>query len=220
MVLIIGVAGAIASGKSTACQILSEQGAVHCDADKLVHRMYDPGKPAFDRIIDEFGKDVVGSDGFIDRKILGGKVFGNPDKMAKLTKAIGNIQEEIEGVMKQWRKDLNNDDIALMEAVNFMDSGYGRYSDLTWLFAVDDDVALKRLMDRNSLDLDGAKQRLASQRHWTERKDGADIITHNNGTIEDLVSIVNIEIKNLKTNKKNNSLPTSKYNSWWNAKTS
>ena len=71
MVLIIGVAGAIASGKSTACQILSEQGAVHCDADKLVHRMYDPGKPAFDRIIDEFGKDVVGSDGFIDRKILG-----------------------------------------------------------------------------------------------------------------------------------------------------
>ena len=72
MVLIIGVAGAIASGKSTACRLLSEQGAVHCDADKLVHRMYDPGKPAVDRRIIEFGKDVVGEDGFIDRKILGG----------------------------------------------------------------------------------------------------------------------------------------------------
>tara|TARA_Y100000817_G_C16821094_1_gene528918 strand:+ start:117 stop:779 length:663 start_codon:yes stop_codon:yes gene_type:complete len=215
MVLIIGVAGAIASGKSTACRLLSEQGAVHCDADKLVHRMYDPGKPAFDRIIIEFGKDVVGEDGFIDRKILGGKVFGNPDKMSKLTKAIGNIKEEIEGVMKQWRHDLKDDDIALMEAVNFMDSGYGRYSDLTWLFAVDDDVALKRLMERNNLDMDAAQQRLSSQRHWTERKDGADIITHNNGTIEELISIVNNEIINLKTNHKNKSLTKSKYTQWW-----
>ena len=189
MVLIIGVAGAIASGKSTACRLLSEQGAVHCDADKLVHRMYDPGKPAFDRIIIEFGKDVVGEDGFIDRKILGGKVFGNPDKMSKLTKAIGNIKEEIEGVMKQWRQDLKDDDIALMEAVNFMDSGYGRYSDLTWLFAVNDDVALKRLMERNNLDMDAAQQRLSSQRHWTERKDGADTVSYTHLTLPTIYSV-------------------------------
>ncbi|MEC9320593.1 MAG: dephospho-CoA kinase, partial [Chloroflexota bacterium] len=46
MPLIIGITGSIASGKSTACQYLQSRGAIHCDADKLVHRMYDPGKPA------------------------------------------------------------------------------------------------------------------------------------------------------------------------------
>ena len=65
------------------------------------------------------------------------------------------------------------------------------------------------------LDMDAAQQRLSSQRHWTERKDGADIITHNNGTIEELISIVNNEIINLKTNHKNKSLTKSKYTQWW-----
>ena len=80
MPLVIGITGAIASGKSTACQILENLGGTHCDADKLVHRMYDPGKPAFHRIVKSFGDEVVGTDGFIDRKQLGSKVFGNPEK--------------------------------------------------------------------------------------------------------------------------------------------
>ncbi|MDC0035805.1 dephospho-CoA kinase, partial [Chloroflexi bacterium] len=71
MPLIIGVTGAIASGKSTACKILENLGATHSDADKLVHRMYDPGKPAFKRIVESFGEEVIGGDGFVDRKILG-----------------------------------------------------------------------------------------------------------------------------------------------------
>ena len=60
MPLIIGVAGAIATGKSSACKILEKLGATHCDADKLVHTLYEPGKPAFDRIIETFGDEVVG----------------------------------------------------------------------------------------------------------------------------------------------------------------
>ena len=47
MPLIIGVTGSIATGKSTACSVMVEMGAIHCDADRLVHRMYDPGTEAF-----------------------------------------------------------------------------------------------------------------------------------------------------------------------------
>jgi len=59
MPLIIGVTGSIATGKSTACRYFVDQGAIHCDADKLVHSMYEPGKPAFDRIVKTFGNDVI-----------------------------------------------------------------------------------------------------------------------------------------------------------------
>ena len=98
MPLIIGITGSIASGKSSACQFLESKGAVHCDADRLVHRMYDPGKPAFDRIVKAFGNMVVNDHGVIDRKILGGKEFGKPKEMAKLTEAIGDIFAEVSGV--------------------------------------------------------------------------------------------------------------------------
>ena len=66
MPLVIGLAGSIATGKSTACETIVDMGAVHCDADRLVHRMYDPGTPAFDRIVAIFSDEVVGDDGYID----------------------------------------------------------------------------------------------------------------------------------------------------------
>ena len=85
--LVIGLAGTIAAGKSTVGQLLVERGAHHCDADKLVHRLYDPGTPGFDRVVEAFGTEVVGADGYVDRKILGAKVFGKPEEMNKLTRA-------------------------------------------------------------------------------------------------------------------------------------
>ena len=53
--LIIGLTGSIAAGKSTVGQLLEERGAVHCDADKLVHKLYDPGTPGFEKVVAHFG---------------------------------------------------------------------------------------------------------------------------------------------------------------------
>ena len=113
MPLIIGVTGSIATGKSTACQLMVDQGAVHCDADRLVHRMYDPGTDAFDRIVAIFGDEIVGEDGYIDRRKLGAKVFGKPEEMNKLTTAIGSIVDAIKAVIDEWNDTLGADDVAV-----------------------------------------------------------------------------------------------------------
>ena len=220
MPLIIGVTGSIASGKSSACQFLESKGAVHCDADRLVHRMYDPGKPAFDRIVKVFGETVVDDHGVIDRKILGGKVFGKPKEMAKLTEAIGDIFAEVSGVMKRWRNSLAPHDIGLMEAVNFIEAGYGQFSDVTWLFAVDDNLAISRLMARNDLDQIAAEQRLASQQKWEDRAPAADIVTHNDGTMAELERKVELEINGIHSKHLAGILPTSKYMGWYKDKIS
>ena len=220
MPLIIGVTGSIASGKSSACQFLESKGAVHCDADRLVHRMYDPGKPAFDRIVKAFGDMVVDDHGVIDRKILGGKVFGKPKEMAKLTEAIGDIFAEVSGVMKTWRNSLAPHEIGLMEAVNFIEAGYGQFSDVTWLFAVDDNLAISRLMARNNLDQTAAEQRLASQQKWEERAPAADIVTHNDGTMAELERKVELEISTIHSKHLAGILPTSKYMGWYEDKIS
>ena len=218
MPLIIGVTGSIASGKSTACKLLESQGIIHCDADKLVHRMYDPGKPAFDRIVSEFGTEVVGADGFIDRKRLGSKVFGDSNAMSRLTTAIGDIKKEVTQVMRMWRDNLADNDVALMEAVNFLEAGYGMYSDLTWLFTVKKEVAVKRLMRRNNLDRKDANIRIDSQIDWHERQDASDLITHNNDDLESFKQRVLSTIAEVKQMRTQGSLKPSKYGSWWAAR--
>ena len=218
MALVIGVTGSIASGKSTACKLLESRGAVYCDADKLVHQMYDPGKPAFYRIVDEFGESVVGTDGYIDRKILGSKVFGNSKSMERLTTAIGDIKQEVTGVMVEWRDNLSTEDIGLMEAVNFVEAGYGNYSDLTWLFAVETDTAVKRLMNRNALSEKDAHKRMASQKDWRDREEASDLVTHNDGDLEALNKSVLTTIDRVVRMYKSGTLQPSKYDEWWNAR--
>src|SRR2546423_8134367 len=104
MPLIIGVTGSIAAGKSLACSTLVQLGAVHCDADKLVHRLYDPGTPGFERVVAAFGDEVVGADGLVDRRVLGSKVFGNPEAMRRLTRAMGDISGAIRAQIGPWRE--------------------------------------------------------------------------------------------------------------------
>ncbi len=192
MPLIIGITGSIATGKSTACQVMAEMGAVHCDADRLVHRLYDPGTDAFDRIVGIFGEEIVGSDGFIDRRILGAEVFGNPEQMNRLTTAIGSIADAVKRVIDEWNETLDADEVAVLEAVNLIEAGYGQWCHQLWLFACDADTARQRLAARNQYTDEEVEQRLASQRHWEDRAPAADLVIFNNGLQDLFVS----EVKN------------------------
>ena len=215
MPLIIGITGSIATGKSSACELMAAQGAIHCDADRLVHRLYDPGKPAFDRIVAAFGREVVGADGYIDRKVLGGKVFGKPDEMSKLTGAIGDIAAAVKQVVDGWNETLGADDVAVLEAVNLIEAGYGRWCGAVWLFACEPDIARRRLMERNGFSAAEADQRLASQRAWRERAPAADVVIHNNGGLAEFQGRVSGEFAEAVRLWRAGRLPESAYYHWW-----
>src|SRR5690242_530177 len=104
MGVLIGVTGSIAAGKSYLCSRLAERhGAVHIDADREVHRMYEPGTAAFDRIVGLFGAGVVGADGTIDRKAVGELVFGNPSRMQSFRAAIGDIPAHFMALLRSHK---------------------------------------------------------------------------------------------------------------------
>ena len=65
--------GSIAVGKSYVLSVLAELGCVTFDADKIAHTVMEPGRAAYDMIVREFGEDVLGSDGLIDRRKLAGR---------------------------------------------------------------------------------------------------------------------------------------------------
>jgi dephospho-CoA kinase len=213
--LILGVTGSIATGKSLVCETLVDLGAHHCDADKLVHRLYDPGTPGFDRVVAEFGEDVVGPDGYIDRKVLGAKVFGNPEAMRRLTRAMGDITGAIEGEIHRWRETLPHDASAVMEAVNLIEPGYARLCDQVWLVAAEPQVARARLIARNNFSPEEADQRLKSQRPWQDRAPAADFVIHNNGDIDAVHHAVTAEFRRVQTLYLAGTLPPSNMQTWW-----
>ncbi len=219
MPLILGVTGSIATGKSSACMLMVERGATHLDADRLVHRLYDPGKPAFDRIVAIFGDEIVGEDGYIDRKILGSKVFGKPDEMTKLTTAIGNIAEAVKEVVDGWNDTLGEDDVAVLEAVNLIEAGYGQWCDAVWLFVCEEDTARQRLMQRNGFSVEEANQRLASQRDWQERAPASDRVFHNDAGIAEFEAEVESAYAEAARLARDGRLPVSKYYGWWERRT-
>ena len=218
MPLIIGIAGSIATGKSTACRVMAEMGAVHCDADRLVHRLYDPGTEAFDRIVAIFGRDIVGTDGYIDRRRLGAKVFGNPEQMNKLTTAIGSIADAVKGVVDEWNRSLSAREVAALEAVNLIEAGYGQWCHQVWLFACDNDIARQRLADRNQYSDEEVEQRLASQRQWEDRAPDADVVIFNNGSKDQFISEVRTQLTHTRHLWQVGELEPSRYLAWWEAR--
>ncbi len=215
MPLIIGVTGSIATGKSTACRLMVSMGARHCDADRLVHRMYDPGTDAFDRIVSIFGREIVGEDGYIDRRKLGAKVFGNPEEMGKLTAAIGSIADAIKDVVDGWSRSLGSDDVAVLEAVNLVEAGYGRWCHQTWLFASEEEIVRGRLAARNQYTEEEIAQRMASQRPWEDRAAAADLLIFNNDTEDRFKSEVRSQFAQARHLWRNGELEPSRYVAWW-----
>ena len=191
--IILGITGSIATGKSTIInKLLKEFNPEYCDADKLVHTLYEPGKPAYHRIIEIFGEELIDNKTkYIDRQKLGGIVFKDKNSMKKLTDAIGNIGIEVKNIVDSWIAD--NKKIGIVEAVNLIEANYIVWCDEVWLFKVDDTIALERLKNRNNLSQNEAKKRIKSQVSWNKRVDYANFTIDTDGDIKDIY----IKIKKL-----------------------
>ena len=215
MPMILGVTGSIATGKSGLCQQLVDKYQVtHGDADKIVHRMFDPGRDGFDNAVKEFGEDIIGEDGYIDRKKIGNLVFGNADAMGRWMRAIGNIEDEMRWTIERWRASLGDDDVAILEAVNLIEADYSQWCDATWLVAAEDEIARPRLIERNNFSEEEAQQRLDAQRKWTDRASAADHVFHNNGSYEDFIAEVDRTFRETKEQYSAGTLAKSVWFAW------
>jgi len=215
MPMILGVTGSIATGKSGLCQQLVDKYQVtHGDADKIVHRMFDPGRDGFDNAVKEFGEDIIGEDGYIDRKKIGNLVFGNADAMGRWMRAIGNIEDEMRWTIERWRASLGDDDVAILEAVNLIEADYSQWCDATWLVAAEDEIARPRLISRNNFSEEEAQQRLDAQRKWTDRAPAADHVFHNNGSYEDFIDEVDRSFRETKEQYSAGTLAKSVWFAW------
>ncbi|MBM4415861.1 MAG: dephospho-CoA kinase, partial [Chloroflexi bacterium] len=181
---VIGLTGGIASGKSTAAAKLREFGAVVIDADRVGHRVYEPGTRGFEAVVNEFGQDLVQPDGTINRQLLGGKVFGAPVQLKRLTDI---VWPEIRRLATEEIADLKRrtpDATVVLEAAVMIEANWIDLADEVWVTTVEPQIARQRIMARNNLTEAQAQARIDSQLSNRERLAHADVHIDNSGTLE------------------------------------
>ena len=193
---VIGLTGGIASGKSTVTNFFKERGVPVIDADILGHRTYDPGTDTFKAVVATFGDDLVAADGSIDRRVLGGKVFGKPEELKKLTDIVWpGIRHLASAELAELASE--NNGLTLLKAAVLFEAEWEDLADEIWVVVVEPDLAVKRLESRNGLDEAAARARINSQLSNAERTAKANVVIENNGSLEALQARVQEEWTNL-----------------------
>ncbi len=190
---IICMTGGLASGKTTASELLQSRGAEIIDADKLGHRAYDPGTQAYLQVIETFGEDIVGDDHQIDRRALGGKVFGKPDELKKLTDIVWPEIRRLAELEIAGYEAIYPDGVVVLEAAVLFEAGWEDIGEEIWVLVVDREVAIDRAMARDNADRAAVESRLDSQLSNEERISRATSVIYNNGNQEEMIEQLEAE---------------------------
>jgi phosphopantetheine adenylyltransferase/dephospho-CoA kinase len=182
---VIGLTGGIASGKSTVARFFREKDVPVIDADILGHRTYEPGTETFRAVVAAFGDDVVSAEGQVDRRVLGGKVFGKPEELKRLTDIVWPGIRRLAGEELSELETAGNS-LVVLEAAVLIEAGWHDLADEIWTVVVEPDLAVKRLEERNNMDEAAARARIDSQLSNAERVAHADVVIENNSTLADL----------------------------------
>ena len=177
--MIIGLTGGIASGKSTVAQALGDRGAYIIDADKLGHTAYLAGSGAFDQVVAAFGTDIVADDGEIDRRKLGGKVFGNEAALRQLTDIVWPSIRAMAGKEIADAQRAAPERIVVLEAAVLIEADWLDLADQIWVTVVKPAVAIERACARDNLSEDAVRTRLDAQLSNDERRSYADHVIDN-----------------------------------------
>jgi dephospho-CoA kinase len=181
----VGLTGSIAVGKSYVLSVLAELGCVTFDADRIAHLVMEPGRPAYDDILREFGKSVLAADGSIDRKKLGAIVFADEARRKRLNEIVHPrvIEEQNRLLSEAETRDPNG--IAVIDAALMIESGgYKRFDKLIVVYC-DRSTQVERLMRRANITREGAEQRLAAQMTSEEKLRYADYRINTAGTFDE-----------------------------------
>lgn len=184
MTVVIGLTGGIASGKSTVSNMFRELHIPVIDADVIAREVVEPGREAYNSIVEEFGNEVLQENGELNRAKLGSIVFHNEEKRMKLNHIVHpavrkEMNEQKETYIREKRE------AVVLDIPLLFESKLTELVHQTIVVYVDSETQLTRLMNRNGFTEEEAKARILSQMPLEEKVILADFVINNNGTIEE-----------------------------------
>jgi len=183
--LLVGLTGGLASGKSLVGQALADLGCHLIQADELGHETLLPAGEAYAGALREFGPGILDPDGTINRRRLAAEVFEKPDRLAVLNGLVhpAVLRREKQLAAGFAARDPNG--IVVVEAAILIETGsYKRFQRLILAFCRPEQQ-IERAMHRDGFSREEVLARLARQMPLEEKRKYADYVIDTSGLKED-----------------------------------
>jgi dephospho-CoA kinase len=186
-VLTVALTGGIACGKSVVADILREKGCFVHSADLAAREFMAPGSEVWRAVIGHFGRDILGSDGTIDRRRLGAIVFADADERSFLDALLHPlVLDQVRELVAEQRR-LNRHRIFVSEAALVFESGFAPFFDRIVVVSCRENVQLERLMARDGIGRNEALRKIGAQMPQPEKIGRADYLIDTSGTLAETV---------------------------------
>ena len=172
---IVGLRGGIGTGKSTVAELFADFGIVVADADISARKVVEPGKPAYEAILERFGESVLQKDKTLDRPALRELVFSdNENRLFVEKQTHDSIIEDLLSITSSANSDY---------AILVLSTGIGRNSMMHRLLVVDAPLEnqISRVMQRDNNTHEQVKAILRAQPDRETRMTNADDVIINDG---------------------------------------
>ncbi|MBI1289878.1 dephospho-CoA kinase [bacterium] len=178
--MILGLTGAIGSGKSTVSAMLAECGAVIICADRIAHEVVAPGSEALGEIAEAFGSHVIHPDGSLDRQALAAIVFPDPSQRRRLE---GIVHPRVRRVVLNLLSQHVDDPLVVLDVPLLFESAYESRCDHTVSVTVSEEVRRERLLRDRGMTQEQVEARLSAQLSQDEKNRRATFLVDNSGTL-------------------------------------
>ncbi len=183
--LIVGLTGGVASGKSTVARVWSEEGAYVIDADQIARELVKPHSPAWQELVRIFGERILQKDGSLHRKALADIVFSDPEKRNRLNQLLHpRIKEETRRQLESiGRKD--PEAIVVIDAALLVETGAYREVDQLVVVHATEAEQIDRLRKRGGGEREEALRIVSAQMPLEEKLKVADMVIRTEGSLEE-----------------------------------
>lgn len=180
--IIVGLTGGVASGKSTVARMLEGKGALVLDADRIAREVVLPGEEAWRELRDWLGPSIAGPQGDLDRRRLGELVFNDPIARQRLNAIVHPRVFEVFAARTAEIRRRDPDAVLIYDVPLLLETGMEGLVDLVVLVYVPAGIQLQRLQSRDDLTPEAALSRIGAQISLEEKRALADTIIDNSGT--------------------------------------
>jgi len=183
--LVVGLTGGVASGKTTVSQILREEGAYLINADEIARQLVEPHAPTWHELRKVFGNEFFDENGSIQRRKLASRVFSDPEQRSLLNNI---LHPQIKSELKRRIHEIAEKDpdaVIIIDAPLLVETGNHREMDKVIVIASNETQQIQRLVRRSGLSEEEARRIFASQMPFEEKMKVADFIIPNEGPLEE-----------------------------------
>jgi dephospho-CoA kinase len=177
--LLVGLTGGLAAGKTTVARMLRDRGAVVVDADELARKALEPGTPGYEQVCDVFGRDVLDDDGRIDRHELAARVFSD-ERRRRALESITH-PEVFRMLAETVEAHRGTDAVVVFDAPLIVETGFHQAVDALVVVTAPREVQVERVARDRGMDEGEARSRIEAQVDPSRREGLADVVIHNDG---------------------------------------